>query len=184
MTSSINPPGALPAVFISPGELEPGLTLVTGPRDAGKTRWCMDLAERARAAGMDVRGLVSPAIIEAGLKAGYELMNLADGERRRLAYRISEQKDDLATRDWQMVLDTLVWGNEILRGIIKCDLFILDEAGPLEFVRGVGLTAGLDLLDKRTDFPCFLAIRPSLVELALKRWPWAKVLDISTEAKP
>lgn len=183
MTSPINPPGALPAGFISPGDLKPGLTLVTGPRGAGKTHWCMDLAERARAAGMDVRGLVSPAIFDVIGKAGYDLLDLASGERRRLAHRIGEAKVDLATQDWGMVVDTLLWGNEILRGIDGCDLFILDEAGPLEFVRGVGLIAGLDLLDARRDFPCFLAIRPSLLETARRRWAWAEVIDLGTGAE-
>jgi nucleoside-triphosphatase len=182
VSPSFNSPGALAASFISPRDIKPGLTLVTGPRDAGKTRWCMELAGRVGAAGMNLRGLVSPAVMEDGEKVGYDLLDLGSGERRRLAYRIGEAEGDLATEHWQMAAETLKWGNEILRGIKDCEIFILDEAGPLEFVKGVGLTAGLNLLDAKREFPCFLAIRPSLIEAACKRWPWAGILELTAEA--
>jgi len=110
VSPSVNPPGALPASFVFPGEIKPGLTLVTGPRDAGKTRWCMELAGRARASGMILRGLVSPAVMQNGEKVGYDLLDLGSGERRRLAYRRGEAGGDLAMTNWQMAADTLLWG--------------------------------------------------------------------------
>ena len=184
MTSPINPPGALPAGFISPRDLKPGLTLVTGPRDAGKTRWCMRLADSARAAGVDLRGLVSPALMEGGEKSGYELLDLGSGERRRLAWRLGEGRGNLATDHWQMVEDVMEWGNGILRSIHNCEIFILDEIGPLELEKGVGLTAGLEFVDVHRHIPCFVAVRPSLVQKAGRRWDWAEILVLNAEAKP
>ena len=182
MSPSVNPPGALPASFIFPGEIKPGLTLVTGPRDAGKSRWCMELAGRARAAGLDLRGLVSPAVMQNGEKIGYDLLDLGSGERRRLAYRRGEAGGDLAMTNWQMVADTLLWGNELLSGIKDPEIFILDEAGPLELENGVGLTAGLNFVDANRGIPCFLVVRPSLIQAACKRWPWAVILILNAEA--
>jgi nucleoside-triphosphatase len=179
---SSNSPGALPASFIFPKDFQPGLTLVTGPRGIGKTRWCIALADHTRALGLDVRGLVSPAVMKAGQKIGIDLLDLASGERRRLAYRKGEADGDIATTDWQMVSETLHWGSAILEGIHSCDLFILDELGPLEFEQGVGLVAGLNFVDTHRDLPCFVVIRPSLLSIALQRWPWAITLDLAAEA--
>ena len=182
MQRSLNSPGVLPASFISPGKIKPGLTLVTGPRGIGKTRWCMALANHARGLGLDVRGLVSPAVMKGGQKTGIELLDLAGGERRRLAYRKGETGGDLWTTDWQMVAETLHWGNTILESIRSCELFILDEIGPLEFLHGVGLATGLDFVDRHIDIRCVVVVRPSLLETAYQRWPWASVRDISAEA--
>lgn len=181
MQLHLNSPGALPASFISPREFKPGLTLVTGPRGAGKTRWCMALADRARGLGLNLRGLVSPAVIAGRQKIGIDLLDLASGERRRLAYRKGDKGGDLATTDWQMASDSLHWGNALLEGISSCELFILDEVGPLEFEQGIGLAAGLDFVDTHRHIPCFVVVRPSLLEVALRRWPWAVILDINAE---
>ena len=183
MQRSANSPGALAASFISPNELKPGLTLVTGPRGAGKTRWCMDLVEHARSSGLNPRGLASPSVMEGGQKVGIDLLDLGNGERRRLAYRKGDAGGDLWTSDWQIVAETLNLGNAILERIKSCDLFILDEAGPLEFEHGIGLVAGLDIVDARKNFPCFVVVRPSLLSVVRQRWSWADVLDVNAEAE-
>jgi nucleoside-triphosphatase THEP1 len=82
-----------------------------------------------------------------------------------------------------MVAETLEWGNVILENINSCDLFILDEVGPLEFEYGIGLIAGLDIIDSRKRFPSIVVVRPSLLALADKRWPWAQVLDVSVKVE-
>ena len=177
-----NSPGALAASFISLNELKPGLTLVTGPRGAGKTRWCMDLADHARRLGLNPHGLVSPSVMEGGQKVGIDLLALGSGERRRLAYRKGDADGDIATTDWQMVSDTLQWGNTILKSIHSCEIFILDEVGPLEFEQGVGLVAGLHFVDAHRDFPLFVVVRPSLLDAARQRWPRSTLLDLTAEA--
>jgi nucleoside-triphosphatase len=167
--------------FIFPKDFQPGLTLVTGPRGVGKTRWCIALADHARSLGLDLRGLVSPAVMEAGQKIGIDLLDLASGERRRLAYRKGEADGDIATTDWQMVSETLQWGNTILENIHSCEIFILDEVGPLEFEKGLGLTAGLRFVDAHRDIPTFVVVRPSLLDSARQRWPWSTLLDLTAE---
>lgn len=141
----------------------------------------MGLAKHARALGMDVRGLASPAVMDGDQKVGIDLLDLASGARRRLAVRRGEAGGDLLMIDWQMVVETLEWGNALLERIQPCDLFILDELGPLEFQNGVGLTAGLDFVDARRDIPTFVVVRPSLLNVARQRWPWSMTLDLSAE---
>jgi hypothetical protein len=80
-----------------------------------------------------------------------------------------------------MVSETLHWGSAILERINSCELFILDEVGPLEFEQGVGLVAGLNFVDTHRDLPCFVVIRPSLLDAARQRWPWSNLLDLTAE---
>jgi nucleoside-triphosphatase THEP1 len=179
-----NSPDSLLASFVSAKTIKPGLMLIAGPSGSGKTRWCMDLIERAHAIGYQPKGLVSPAVFEGGQKVGIDLLDLSSGSRRRLAYRRGEPTGDVQTADWQLDAETLEWGNSILERLNSCDLFILDEIGPLEFDHNVGLVAGLGLLDARRDFLACVTIRPSLLPVAKKRWPWADEVDLlSREAR-
>lgn len=182
MQISKNSPGATLASLISPNKNKPRLLLVTGPRGSGKTLWCMDLIERTRARGLYLRGLVSPSIFEGEQKTGIDLKNLESGEARRLAYRKGTSNGDIQMQDWQMVSETLEWGNSILKCVKDCNLFILDEIGPLEFENNMGLAAGLQIIDTAKNFPCVAVVRPSLIQQARARWHWAQVLDVSMEA--
>jgi nucleoside-triphosphatase THEP1 len=173
-----NSPASLLAHFVSAKTIKPGLMLISGPSGSGKTRWCMDLVERARAIGLQPKGLVSPVVLEGGQKVGIDLVDLSSGNRRRLACRRGEPAGDVQTADWQLDMETFAWGNSILARLDACDLFILDEIGPLEFDRNVGLVAGLGLLDARRDFLACVTVRPSLLAVAKKRWPWAEEVDL------
>lgn len=182
MQLSKNSPGALLASLISPNQNKPKLLLVTGPRGSGKTLWCMDLVGRAHARGLNLCGLISPSIFLNDRKIGIGLKDLHSGEQHRLAYRKGDEDGDIQTQDWQMVAETLEWGNSVLEHVKTCDLFILDEIGPFELEHGIGLMAGLDIIDNARDFPCVVVIRPSLMEKALARWHWADMLDLSSES--
>jgi len=179
---SKNLPGALLASLIFPNNNKPGLLLITGPRGSGKTLWCMDLVGRAHACGLKLSGLVSPSIFVNNKKVGIGLKSLQTGEQHRLAYRKGDEDGDIQTQDWQMVAETMEWGNSVLEQVETCDLFILDEIGPFELEHGVGFVAGLNILDHAKDFPCVGVIRPSLINKALTRWGWAEVLDLSIKA--
>ena len=176
-----NSPGALLASLISPINDRPKLLLVTGLRGSGKTLWCMDLVGRAHARGLNLCGLISPSIFLNDKKIGIGLKDLKTSEQHRLAYRKGDEDGDIQTQDWQMVAETLEWGNSILERIDTCDLFILDEIGPFELEHGIGLVAGLDIIDHAKEFPCVVVIRPTLIEKALARWHWAEVWDVSME---
>ncbi len=176
-----NSPGALLASFISPNNNKPKLLLVTGPRGSGKTLWCMDLVGRAHARGLNLCGLISPAIFLNDRKIGIGLKDLYRGEQHRLAYRKGGEDGDIQTQDWHMVAETLEWGNSVLERIESCDLFILDEIGPFELEHGIGLVAGLDIIDHAKEFPCVVVIRPTLIQKALDRWHWAEMINLASE---
>jgi len=173
----IDSPDSLLASFASGNE--PGrLILVTGPSGSDKTRWCLALADYASILGIHAGGLVSPAVFEGGLKVGIDLLDLRSGAQRRLAVRRGESGNGQITEDWHVDDETLNWGNEILAHSGACQLFILDELGPLELERGVGLTNGIELIAARRYRLACVVVRPTLLEIAQALWPWGEVLQI------
>lgn len=158
---------------------EPGrLVIVTSPSGSGKTRWCLALADHASGLGISVGGLVSPAVFEDDRKVGIDLRDLCSGAQRRLAVRREGSGNDRVTEDWQFDEETLEWGNDILAQPSACQLFLLDELGPLEFERGVGLTNGLELVTSRRYPLACVVVRPSLLDMAQALWPWGEVFYI------
>ena len=59
------------------------------------------------------------------------------------------------------------------------DVIIIDELGPLEFEKGLGLIEGLRLIDEKRFQAVFVVVRPNLLETARTRWPEAKIVDVT-----
>jgi nucleoside-triphosphatase THEP1 len=178
-------PEDLLASLIYQEEDHPQLILLTGPRGAGKTSWCLDLVAQAQTRKLAVGGLVSPPVFHNGRKIAIDLLDVATGVRRRLAYHRRYSMDSqaaaltgAATDDWQFDSRVLDWGNETLERLGDCDLFILDELGPLEFLCHQGLQTGLGHIGARRYRWMVAVVRSTLIPLAKARWPWAQVLQI------
>jgi nucleoside-triphosphatase THEP1 len=157
------------------------LFVLTGGRQGGKTRFCLELASQASVQGLQVAGLVSPAVFEGREKIGIDLLDLATREKRRLALRRQPPATDPDARRWQLDESVLQWGNAVLTAIGACHLLILDELGPLELLDGRGLSQGLELIGARRYSVACLVIRPSLLTAALELWPWAEVFQVNGE---
>jgi nucleoside-triphosphatase len=155
------------------------LTLLTGPRGSGKTSWCVRYAAHARKKDLDPGGLLSPALFHDGKKIGIDLLNIATGEQRPLARRCAHPLEGIRLGDWCFNPATLEWGNQILRTLKNRDLILLDELGPLEFEKGTGLIAGLQLIDEMKFYQAIVVIRPELLQPAQNRWSDAEVVDVS-----
>ncbi len=152
------------------------IIIVSGWRGAGKTSWCLALASRARALGLTVAGLASPAVFCDGRKVAIDLRDLAGGETRRLAERARPEAPGTATLGWRFDPAVLAWGNGVLAAAKASDLFVIDELGPLEFVSRAGLTNAFAAIDTGRHHLTVAVIRPELTDEALRRWPRARVL--------
>jgi nucleoside-triphosphatase THEP1 len=163
----------------------PELLILTGSKGAGKTAWCLELIAEAYQRRFRVSGLISPAVIHGGQKVGIDLLDAHSGKRRRLAVFREEgsQKNStekgLATMDWIFDPSVAAWGNQILEGLGASELLVVDELGPLEFLEGKGLAAGLKCIDDRRYQIACVVIRPRLLANAMERWPWGKILKIA-----
>lgn len=161
----------------------PQLYLLTAPRGAGKTTFCRALADQARAAGWDVAGLLSPPVFENGVKTGILAQNLRTGEARPLAIAIYDLRPstfDLEHGTWLFDSSILAWGNQILNTCLPCDLFIVDELGPLELIRGEGWVSALETLRQSTYRIGVVVIRPELVETARRMLPIHEIVSLDS----
>lgn len=173
------------------------LFFLTAPSGAGKTTFCASLADHACAAGWNVAGVLSPPVFENGEKVAILVRNLRTGETRPLAIAASRQGDmltpydshltpdasrptfyDLPLGHWLFSSASLAWGNACLASSLPADLFIVDELGPLELVRGEGWTNAFPALRSRKYRLALVVIRPSLLEKAQALFPDAEVLTL------
>jgi nucleoside-triphosphatase len=152
--------------------------LLSGERGSGKTKLCSLVAENACRAKWHVTGVISPAIFGKGQKTAIHIVDLASGKRRKLARLRKSGDEGILTSQWTFDEQALEWGNAALKEAVPCDLLVIDELGPLELLRGVGLTAGLEAVDSRLFFLALAVIRPELLEIARDRWQHGRVIAI------
>jgi nucleoside-triphosphatase THEP1 len=175
----IDSPDSLLASLLSTNETGK-LIFISGQSGSGKTHWCLELVEHAKAHGINAVGLVSPGVFEAGNKIGIELVDVASGSRKRLAVCRGKSGKGQFTLDWDFSDEVLNWGNSILGQLETCQLLILDEIGPLELQRGEGLMNSIALINARHYGLACVVIRPSLLEIAQALWPWGLVSHVRT----
>ncbi len=177
--ASLDSPDSPLAHIFAESEHTPQLILVTGFSGSGKSTWCAELDGQARQQGLTVRGLLSPAVFVDGRKVGIDMVDLSSGERRRLANLRGEASTGLITTQWKFDPEVVEWGNHILGDLPPSDLLVIDELGPLEFIRDEGLLEGLRLIDDRKFKVACVVVRPSLLADAQQRWPFARVVSVA-----
>jgi nucleoside-triphosphatase len=148
------------------------ILVLTGKRGDGKTTFCGTLAEQASVAGWDVAGLLSPGIFKDGVKTGILTQDLRTGEARPLArvatFATHSTSFTLPLGQWLFDPTVVDWGNEILQSRQPCDLFIIDELGPLEFSRGEGWVNAFDALRQVRYRLGVVVIRPECIDAFAK----------------
>ncbi|MEA3326730.1 MAG: ATP-binding cassette domain-containing protein [Chloroflexota bacterium] len=174
---SLTTPGNLLYDTLINAHESPQLILVTGLRGAGKTSWCSKLAKVAQEQGLNVSGILSPGIFTGKRKIGIAVKNLATGEQHQLAELRKGEFEGLSTPRWRFNPESMSWANDVLRYTIQNDLLIIDEIGPIELLRGEGLSAGIERIDHNQYKVACVVVRPSLVPTALQRWPHATVVS-------
>jgi nucleoside-triphosphatase len=161
------------------GMKHPGrILIITGERGVGKTTLCQEVIRIARQVSWQVKGLISPAVVENGKKIAISVENLSSGEQHRLAQPINGQAEGVHTESWQFYQVVLEWSNQVLVLSSPCDLLVVDELGPLELQRGEGWQAGLTILDRGTYRLALVVVRKELLDLALARFPSALVMKV------
>jgi len=123
--------------------------IVHGPKDVGKTKTCLDLAERVSAEGFSPRGIVSPAVLVDGEKIGYDCLDLASG----VAFPLVRLRDMVGGPTWfphgnikyAFSVPGFKCANELLthsaQAFGEAGLVFVDEFGRLE-MEGLGFYSG------------------------------------------
>ena len=140
-------------------------TIITGPRDAGKTRTISRMAEDATRAGLRVGGVIAEARFRDGVKDAYSFVDIATGERRLYAVARGNGSPGYDFRD-----EGIDFGCAALRRAIgaSVDALFVDEVGPLEMAGG-GLWEPLAAACAVLTGSITLTVRPSLLDQCISR---------------
>jgi nucleoside-triphosphatase THEP1 len=165
----------------APGE-RGAIILVSGWRQVGKTTLLLSLRERALDAGQRVGGFLSVARFEDGAKTGIDLMDAAFGDVIPLAAYGGD--GPVRTGHYSFFPAALAAGLRYARAGQAADVFLVDELGPLELVRGDGWAGVIPLVRARAFGVGLVVVRPELVEVARARLglPPDSALVMVTEA--
>lgn len=154
------------------------INLLTGQIQSGKTKLCLAVSEAARQQGLQLGGLISPAVFDGGKKTAIDVLDLKTSSRRRLAELKRNQASELKTIRWSFFPEAIEWGNRALLKAVPCDLLIIDELGPLEFYRDKGWVDAFSILESGNYQAALLVVRPSLLEAARRCWDISRIIDL------
>lgn len=147
-----------------------GLYVVTGEIGTGKSVFCREMLLSAKEAGMKCGGILSPGVFDRSVKVKLLLHDIGKDEKKAFAEKVSlngQACSDLRLGQWCISTKVLAWGNSVLGSLDEnLDVVFVDELGPLEFRKNMGLINGIDVLkEKKYDY-IFAVIRPSLMDEA------------------
>lgn len=159
------------------------VTIITGSRGIGKSTLCRRVAEIARMRGWSCAGIISHALFdEGGEKVGFVAEDISTGECWILGhvanklrgpryghYRFSRSGFRKASRLSRTALNK------------KCDLFILDEVGPLEIERNEGFMPVLIALLRSRGPRILLVVRPALLGAVQDLFSGTKTTVVSVD---
>lgn len=141
--------------------------VLTGPVHSGKTTFLFSASIAWKAAGVDVGGFLSVARPAGGPDAGYDLVDLRDGQATPFIRRTGGPGWP-AVGPWTLDPDALARVAAILRRDAAADVVIVDEVGPLE-LDGGGLWPSLAEAFS-AGARCLCVVRDAILEGFLARF--------------
>jgi nucleoside-triphosphatase len=154
--------------------------IVTGERGAGKTTFCRTLVDSACNAGWDAAGLLSLPRYQDLAKTGIQILDLRSRAVRLLASRLPDELEGFRFCGWTFNEAALAWGNDVFRRATPCDLLVVDEAGPLEFDAGKGMTMCFSQLESNAYRLAIAVVRPSYQERFAESWTESVVVTVTS----
>jgi nucleoside-triphosphatase THEP1 len=152
--------------------------IITGEVNSGKTNLCKTLIRKIKSRRKSVTGIISPGIYSSSKKIGIYVQEIATGQRVQLAAYAPGWDPENPERKWQFDPAVVQWSNEVIQRSVPTEYLMIDEIGYLELEKGEGWTSALKVLDEGAFNYAFVVVRPSLVDIAKKRWQVNHVFEI------
>jgi len=137
------------------------VTVITGRRGAGKSRYCLELLDRSERLGLKCGGIISPAVYNSGVKTAFFTMDVVTKEQRLCGVH-TENGGTIGA--WKMDPAVLQWGNRLLESSCPCDCLFVDELGPLEFIKHQGYIEAFELLRNGAYGKACVVVRPECID--------------------
>jgi nucleoside-triphosphatase THEP1 len=158
------------APFLLDATLRPPVFIITGARGLGKSELVAELAQLLRAAGKKPGGICAAGLWENGVRAGFDLIDLASGARVPLC-RSGASGGVAAAGKFQFFKEGLEAGIKALSpaSLTGADAVFVDEIGFLE-LDGGGWAGQLEVLLEKQKAPLVLVVRNCLLDKVRERW--------------
>jgi nucleoside-triphosphatase len=155
--------------------------LITGDTGDGKSTLLAALADLFKHQNIQVGGIISPAVFEDEDKIGYELINVATGDKKRLS-QTREEEGMANVGRFYFFPEGLEFGLNALKveNNLKSQFVFIDEVGAWE-LQGQGWAGSLHELIIHCDVPLILAVNTKLAGQVSETWHFNNPLVI--EAK-
>ncbi len=149
------------------------LIILSGPINSGKTTYLHRLIAQTAQAGRSLGGITAEAVYEDGRKTGYEVQNVATGERRPLVRSggqgdpgtetVSAGSEVQRVGRFYLLESGLIFAREALQAALGKELICLDEIGPLE-IKGGGHMPAFKMLLAEYHGTLIVVARKGVVE--------------------
>lgn len=158
------------APFFLDAIAQPPVFVITGVHGGGKSELVAELARLLRADGLKPGGICAAGLWENGVRAGFDLVDLASGKRVPLCRR-GAAGTGVTAGEFGFYQDGLAAGETALsaESAAGADVVFVDEIGFLE-LEGGGWAPALERLLRDPGRPLVLVVRDYLLNKVLARW--------------
>jgi len=144
------------------------IEVISGPIGCGKTTTAVKIVEKARERDIDVAGILAPRRIHDEKVVGYDIVDIATGEKA-FWMTVVEDGGDIG-RFRILEQGALLAGRALNRALLqRGGLFVIDEVGRLELTEK-GHSWVLDRIDECKADYMILLVRDELVDAVAEKW--------------
>jgi nucleoside-triphosphatase len=111
-----------------------GLIVLTGVAGSGKTTAVLNAARRLMSAGYSVGGCITREIRREGVRIGFEIIDLTTGKAGILASTAIKEGPRVGKYTVNLKDLELVAAASVEEAIVRSDIIVLDEIGPMELM--------------------------------------------------
>lgn len=144
--------------------------LITGDKSEGKTRFTKELIESLQSGKISVGGVLSCKITINGTTSGYDLIDIATGERMQFL-KINGELTSHKVGRFEINSQTLLQGKQILHPskLSMHDVVVIDETGKLE-VQGKGWADSIEGILKANSHPLVITVRTDFINAVIEKF--------------
>ena len=162
----------------------PGIFLITGPVQGGKTTFLAELCRVLEKRGLKTGGFLCPGSFDSGQRSGFSLLNTGTGEEVTMA-SVLKTKNWMKYRRFWFNPDAFNQGREWVRECLmqETQIIVIDEVGPME-LEGSGWSDLLEALEKAPVPLQLWTVRENLLPEVMERWgiPGDRVINIDKQS--